>query len=128
MILNIAAPPSTSELAMPFAFTGDNDIDDWVNELNEHFATNNVQQAQMLPTAMLYLSVDVRSAVHRVQQIIGFHLIRNYNMNIDALRIAQVEGGWNWTYPRLVSALQGMQSERFSIPCTQETRHLIDMS
>ena len=56
---------------MAFAFTGANDIDDWVSKLNEHFTTNNVQEAQMLPTAMLYLSLDVRSAVHRVQQIIG---------------------------------------------------------
>ena len=42
-------------------------------------------------------------------------------MNLDALQIAQVEGGWNWSYPRLVTTLQGMQSERFSILCTQET-------
>jgi len=112
---------------MAFVYTGANDIDDWVNELNKHFTTNNVQQAHMLPTAMLYLSVDVRSAVLRVQQIIGFHLIRNDSMDINALQIAQVEGRWNWSYPRLVSVLQGMQSERFSILCTQETRHLIDM-
>ena len=60
----------------------------------------------MLPTAMQFLSVDVRSAIDRVQ---------------DVLQQITEAQQWGWSYPRLIGALRGMQSENFSIIHTRGT-------
>ena len=112
-----------------FTFTGGDDLDSWVNELNEHFSENNFQEAQMLLTAMQYLSADVQSAINSVrdelQQIIARHHASNADTNLDAFGIDGGEKGpggeWNWSYSKLVQALRGMQSEEFSIIPTRET-------
>ena len=106
-------------LAMPFIFTGDNDLDSWVNELNDYFSRNNCQEAEKLPMAIEYLSPEVQSAVMRVllilqQAIAQRHLIGDNHMNLKALKMDGSEEGpgggqWGW----LVSALRGMKSEDF---------------
>jgi hypothetical protein len=112
-----------------FTFTGGNDLDSWVNELNDHFSGNDFQEAQMILTAMQYLSADVQSAINGVrnalQQIIAQHHASDADANLDAFGMDGGEKGpggeWSWSYSKLVRALRGMQSEDFSIMHTRET-------
>ena len=62
---------------------------------------------------MEYLSVDVQSAIMRVQDLLQQFIAQQPLMDGDD---GSEEGpGWSWSYPRLVRALMGMQGEDFSI-------------
>ena len=86
----------------PFIFTGDNDLHDWLAELNDYFSRNNLQEAEKLPTAIKYLSVDVQNAIMRVQDVLQQIIAQEPTMD-----------SWHWSYSRLEGALKEMQSEDF---------------
>jgi hypothetical protein len=98
--------PNPLAMSSPFIFTGNNDLDSWVNKLNDHFSRNDFKEEEKLPKAMEYLSVDVRSAIMKVQSVL---------QHVIAHEKGPGGRGWILSYSRLVGALRGMQSEVFSI-------------
>ena len=121
-------------LAMPpFIFTGGEELDSWINELNDYFSRNNFQEAEKLPTAMEFLSADVRSVIDRVQGLLQQVIAQQRPTGDDDtnLKAFKLEGGpeWSWSYSRLEGALRRMQSEESSIiHHTRGTRYLTETS
>ena len=130
--------PNLLAMSSPFIFTGSNDLDSWVNKLNDYFLRNDFKEEEKLPKAMEYLSADVRSAImkiqdelHRVQVIIiaQQRLMDGDDMNpktfkMDASEKEPGRVGWISSYSRLVGALRGMQCEVFSIMHSRGTSYL----
>ena len=116
-------PHPTSDLpnllARPFIFTGSNDLDSWVNELNDYFSKNDCREAEKLPMAIEHLSPDVQSAIMRVllilyQAIDQQDLIGDNYMNLKVLKMDDSEEGqWGGQWSWLVGLLRGMKSEDF---------------
>ena len=110
-------------LAMPpFIFTGAEELDSWINELNDYFSRNIFLEAEKLPTAMEYLSADVRGAIDSVQDLLRQviaeqRLAGDDDMDFKAFEMDGSEGwpDWSWSYSRLEGALRRMQSEEFSL-------------
>ena len=126
--------PNPLAMSSPFIFTGSNDLDSWVNRLNDHFSRNDLKEEEKLPKAMEYLGVDVRSAIMKVQYVLQHviaqqRLMGGDDMNLKTFKMDASEkgpggGGWILSYSRLVGALRRMQSEVFSIIHSRWTVYL----